>query len=100
MSNLPSLHLDGRTAVAPGLRISLSPSEAKVLKQLLDANGTAVSRPQLEAALYGREAAQQKSNVVEVVVSRLRSKLSMVPGVAISTVRGTGYHLIQRAGQA
>lgn len=94
------LYLDGRTAVAPGLRISLSPSEAKVLKQLIEARGTAVSRMQLEATLYGRDAAQQKSNVVEVVVSRLRSKLSMVPGVAISTVRGNGYHLIQRAGHA
>lgn len=92
------LSLEGRTAVAPGLRISLSPSEAKVLKALLQAEGTAVSRTQLETTLYGREAAQQKSNVIEVVVSRLRSKLSMVPGVAISTVRGTGYHLIQRAG--
>lgn len=92
------LYLDGCTAVAPGLRISLSPSEAKVLKALLEAEGTAVSRTQLEATLYGREASQQKSNVIEVVVSRLRSKLSMVPGVAISTVRGTGYHLIQRAG--
>ncbi len=94
------LQLDGRTAVAPGLRIALSPSEATVLKALLGAQGTAVSRLQLEEALYGSNAARQTSNVVEVVVSRLRSKLSMVPGLAISTVRGTGYHLIQRAGSA
>lgn len=92
------LYLDGCTAVAPGLRISLSPSEAKALRLLLNSEGTAVSCRQLEVALYGSSSARQTSNVVAVVVSRLRSKLSMVPGVAISTVRGTGYHLIQRAG--
>jgi two-component system response regulator QseB len=71
--------------------IQLSPRECQVLIELLEHQGTAVSRSRLEEALYGWNE-EVESNAVEVHVSNLRKKLG---ADLIKTIRGVGY-LIQK----
>ena len=75
-----------------GHTIALTPLEFGVLRCLEDHDGQAVSRATLLDAVWGYET-NGGSNVVDVVVRRLREKIGDSTAV-IETVRGTGYRLV------
>lgn len=71
--------------------VDLTGREFDVLAHLLDAEGEILSRARLLASVWGTER-DPGSNLVEVHVSRLRSKLGESAWM-IETVRGGGYRL-------
>lgn len=76
--------------------LHLTAREAMFLEYFMRNAGRLITRPMLEDALFERET-DVTSNVVEVYVSRLRTKLS-VSGEEplIRTVRGAGYRFEKR----
>ena len=86
-----SLALDPgmRSAQLDGAPLELSPREYAVLEALAARPGHALSRAQLEEALYGW-GEEVASNAVEVHVHHLRRKLG---AEWIRTLRGVGYAL-------
>lgn len=85
-----ALSLADHVCTVDGVEVTLSSSEARLLALLLTQQGRVFSRAELEAQLYRSEA--PASNAIEVLVSRLRSRLADagVKGV-VETVRGLGY---------
>jgi DNA-binding response OmpR family regulator len=77
-----------RTAVRAGVAIELSPKEQQLLEYLLLRRGAVVSRRELWDHLYD-DRSDAISNVLDVLVSRLRRKLGDPP--LIHTRRGLGY---------
>ena len=90
----PSVAVDetGREVRINGHTVQLTPLEFGVLRCLQEHEGRAVSRATLLESAWGYES-DMGSNVVDVVVRRLRSKLGEASAV-IETVRGTGYRLV------
>jgi len=72
------------------LEIALTATEFEVLELLTEAPGTIVSRDTIARALYGRDATAYE-RAIDVHVSHLRKKLSVVGGISIRTFRGSGY---------
>lgn len=72
-----------------GREIRLSRREFSVLRALMDRPGSILSKSQIEEKLYGWQE-EIESNVIEVHVHHLRSKLGMN---VIETVRGVGYRM-------
>ena len=83
---------EGREVRINGITVQLTPLEFGVLRCLQEHEGRAVSRATLLDAVWGYDSAVG-SNVVDVVVRRLRHKLGPA-SAAIETVRGTGYRLV------
>lgn len=79
-----------RVAVRAGKRLRLTPREYTLLVFLLDRRGTTVTRDQIGRAVVDREF-EESSNLIDVLVSGLRSKLGSPP--LVHTVRGFGYRL-------
>lgn len=75
-----------------GQIVRLTPLEFGVLRCLQEHDGRAVSRATILDAVWGYES-DVGSNVVDVVVRRLRQKLAGA-SASVDTVRGTGYRLI------
>jgi DNA-binding response OmpR family regulator len=73
-----------------GVLLSLAPREFAVLERLLVAGDRVVTRTELIESCWD-EMADPVSNVVDVVVARLRRKLGDPP--LIHTVRGVGFRL-------
>jgi DNA-binding response OmpR family regulator len=73
-----------------GIRLSLAPREFAVLETLLVAGDRVVTRSELLESCWD-EMADPVSNVVDVVVARLRRKLGDPP--IIHTVRGVGFRI-------
>lgn len=71
-------------------------TEKLILGMLERAEGTTVTRDQINAEVYG-DGKEGNSNVIEVLVSRIRKKM---PERKILTVRGIGYQLERDHGQA
>ena len=69
--------------------IALTRLEFLLLKELMDHAGQSVGKDQLLASIWGYDF-DPGSNVVDVCVRRLRSKLGFD---LIKTVRGAGYQL-------
>ncbi|HET7201939.1 MAG TPA: response regulator transcription factor [Steroidobacteraceae bacterium] len=86
-----SLEIDpaSREVKYRGVRVELQPREWDLLQALALRAGQVLTRGQLESQLYEWDRALD-SNALEVIVHRLRRKLS--PD-AIRTVRGVGYML-------
>jgi len=85
--------LDLRTRVARrgNRRIDLTPRESAFLEYFLRNAGALVTRRAIEDAMFDR-ASEATSNVVDVYVSRLRSKLATGgESSVLQTVRGAGY---------
>ncbi|MFT3692036.1 MAG: response regulator transcription factor [Kofleriaceae bacterium] len=84
-----------KSAELDGEHVPLTPSELAVLEALVRAPGTTITREELLRCIHGtEEVAFDRS--IDVVVSRLRSKLernSRRPTL-IETVRGAGYRLL------
>lgn len=82
---------DAREVRFDGHVVRLTPLEFGVLRCLEEHHGRVVTRATLVESVWG-DTAETSSNVVDVVVRRLRQKLGG-SGAAIETVRGTGYRL-------
>jgi DNA-binding response OmpR family regulator len=81
------LNLEDRRALVGGAEVALTAREWALLERLLQRPGAAVSREQIEEAIY-RYGEEVESNAVEVYVSRIRRKLG---SGLIDTLRGVGY---------
>jgi DNA-binding response OmpR family regulator len=82
-----ALDLEDHRALVGGQEVPLTAREWAILERLLRRPGSAVTREQLEEAVYAF-GAEIESNAIEVYVSRLRRKLG--PAL-IETLRGVGY---------
>jgi two-component system cell cycle response regulator CtrA len=85
------LHLDSRSACVNGRELRLSPSEYRVLQQLLMRKGTLVTKAALLDALYN-DLDEPEVKSIDVLMHRLRKRLTAggADGV-VSTVWGAGY---------
>ena len=89
------LEMAAHRACIDEVPVPLSNRECAVLQYLLLKAGKVVSRDQLTAIVPGWEASAS-DNALELMVSRLRSKVEMA-GLRIRTVRGLGYVLEEAA---
>lgn len=98
VQRLGALELDpaARSARLDGHPLELSPREYALLESLAAHPGRALSRAQLEEAVYGW-GEEVASNAIEVHVHHLRRKLG--PGW-VRTLRGVGYALFPPNGPA
>ena len=80
-----------------GQRLDLTPKEFKLLSLLLRRQGEVLSRTELAEQVWDMNF-DSETNVVEVAIRRLRSKLDMpFSHPLLHTVRGMGYVLEHRA---
>jgi two-component system, OmpR family, response regulator CpxR len=86
------LDVDAREVRCGDAVIALSESESAILEALMRASGRTVSRDELAALLYQREATPYERSV-DVHVSHLRKKLEPCRHAAIRSARGVGYVL-------
>lgn len=82
-----TLHLSSHEVTFKGEPVRISAREFAVLRALLDVPGTVLSKAQLEAKLYGWDAAIE-SNTIDVYVHHLRKKFG---AGFIKNIRGVGY---------
>jgi two-component system, OmpR family, response regulator CpxR len=85
-----SLDAQTRTVLWRDTPIDLTPTEFAILEVLMRAKGRIVSRDEVSAVLYQRQATPFERSL-DVHVSHLRRKLESVGWTAIHTVRGVGY---------
>lgn len=85
------LHLESRCASVNGQELRLSPSEYRMLQQLLLRKGTLVTKAALLDALYN-DLDEPEIKSIDVLMHRLRKRLTAggADGV-VSTVWGAGY---------
>ncbi len=100
----PGVWLDGtrRRIYYQGGEVVLSPTEARLLNALLAREGEVVSHKDLVKQAQGYDVhAWEAPEMLRPLVSRLRSKLSRIPGGRewIVNVRGVGYVLDLGGGQ-
>ena len=81
-----------RRATRGDAEIALSQKEYALLETLMRRPGVALSRLQLLEHAWD-DTYENRSNVIDVYVRRLRRKLDDPGGAIIETVRGTGYRL-------
>jgi len=74
-----------------GNPINLTAQEYRALHYLMQKQGKVVSKSELSEHIYGQEI-ERDSNVIEVLVNHLRSKLGPA---AIATRRGLGYQMTE-----
>ena len=72
-----------------GAPVTMTALEYRALQYLMQKDGTVVSKSELSEHIYGQDL-ERDSNVIEVLINRLRSKLG--PDL-IKTRRGLGYQL-------
>ncbi len=89
MLSLGDLEIDpaARLASLAGVQVELSGREFSLLLALAENAGRAMTRAQLEGALYGWQD-EPESNAIEVHIHHLRRKLG---AERIRTLRGIGY---------
>ena len=88
---------DRREATLSGRSLKLRNKEFELLKQLAEYRGIVLTREQLLEQVWGYEYFGE-TRTVDVHVNQLRRKLAPDggdPGVAIETVRGVGYKLVE-----
>jgi len=91
--SIGGLRLDLRTRrlLSDGAAVELSPREFTLIQHLMQNAGVVCTRAELLAEVWGY-AFDPGSNVVDVTIARLRSKIR---GLRIDTVRNVGYSLRQ-----
>ena len=72
-----------------GAPVSMTALEYRALQYLMQKKGRVVSKSELSEHIYGQDL-ERDSNVIEVLINRLRSKLE--PSL-IETRRGLGYQV-------
>jgi two-component system response regulator CpxR len=75
--------------------LDLTPTEFAILEALVRARGRVVSRDELSALLYQRQATPFERSL-DMHVSHLRRKLDAVGIIEIRTVRGLGYTCVMK----
>ena len=85
-----TVNLDAETVEADGRQVELSQREFGVLAALIRANGDVVSRQELLHAVWDMSF-DPGTNVVDVVVMRLRRKLDLGGRHTVQTTVGKGY---------
>ncbi len=94
------LDSDRREVRLNGALLTLRNKEFELLKQLAEYQGIVLTREQLLEQVWGYEYFGE-TRTVDVHVNQLRRKLSpdgADPGIAIETVRGVGYKLVETSG--
>lgn len=81
-----------RTANCRGQIIDLSPREFDLLSALIRARGETLTRATLLKTVW-RTDHDPGTNVVDVIVGRLRRKLEALDGPKVTSVRGQGYRM-------
>lgn len=90
-----TLDEQGCAFAAGECKSDLTGMEFRVLKALAGKPGLLVTRSELQFALYSDKDVAAESNVLEVLVSRLRKKFTAASAaVQIKTIRGAGYKLV------
>lgn len=84
------VNTDEHAVFVAGMQVDLSPKEYKLLLYLLDHRGRVLSRMQLLNAVWGIDF-DSNTNVVDVYISYLRSKIEKKGTKFIHTVKGAGY---------
>jgi len=90
-----ALRLDpvAHVASTDGEKVSLTPTEFRLLAKLVAAQGAAVRRRELVQTGWPH-GARVRDNTLDAYVARLRRKLAALPGAPrITTVHGVGYTL-------
>lgn len=88
-----SVNISEQTVLVDGERISVSPTEYRVLEYLLHRPRTVVSKQELLEHLYDFTW-EHHSNVIEAHISNLRKKVrARTPDFVLETLRGRGYRL-------
>ena len=88
-----SLDVDGGVLTCGTDYVSLNSRELELMRVLMRAAGTPVSRESLLVKVWGYDASPE-SNVVDAYMSFLRKKLGFIrSGVGIESVRRIGYYL-------
>lgn len=86
-----ALHLDSRTATVDARELRLSPTEYRVLQQLMLRKGTLVTKAALLDALYN-DIDEPEIKSIDVLMHRLRKRLAAGGADSVvSTVWGAGY---------
>lgn len=81
-----------RPITVDGTALDLTDPERRVLVALATKPDTVVSKAELAYALYSDKARAAESNVVEVLISRVRKKLKAAGATGgVETVRSHGY---------
>ena len=87
-----TINTDEHTVRQDGEQVEFSPKEYKLLLYLLENRNKALSRVQILNAVWGINY-NNNTNVVDVYISYLRSKIEKDNLKFIHTVKGTGYML-------
>lgn len=90
------LNPSSREVWAQGTPITLTSIEFDILEYLIRGAGRVVSRDELAAVLYQREANPYERSI-DVHMSHLRRKIRTSPECVIRTLRGNGYLLTSRS---
>ncbi|MEO1092786.1 MAG: response regulator transcription factor [Pseudomonadota bacterium] len=83
------LHTSEARVLDNGVPVDLTPQEFRIFAYLMHHPNRVIDRPTLAAHIYDRHS-ERESNVIDVLLSRIRRKLSVN---VIQTVRGQGYRL-------
>lgn len=84
------LDLNKYEAILDGEKINLSPKEFKLLSNLMENKNKVLSRTQILNSVWGLDY-DNHTNVVDVYISYLRSKLAGPAAPKITTIKGVGY---------
>jgi DNA-binding response OmpR family regulator len=85
-----ALDTQARAVSVSGREVALTAREYALLEYLVRNAGIALAREDIEDRVWGG-AFEASSNVLEVMIGRLRRKLGTKASAAIETVRGHGY---------
>jgi len=91
-----TLDTQARAVSVAGHDVTLTAREYELLEYLVRNAGIALSREDIEERIWGG-AFEASSNVLEVMIGRLRRKLGAKASAAIQTVRGYGYRFRRAA---
>jgi two-component system response regulator ArlR len=86
------VNLASHEVIYKGKKINLTRREFELLKLLSQRAGSVVSREEIYKKVWGYSH-EEGSNIVDVYIKNLRSKLGDKPAKLIQTVRGYGYKL-------
>jgi two-component system response regulator ArlR len=86
------INLASHEVIYKGNKINLTKREFELLKLLSQEAGRVVSREEIYRKVWGYSH-EEGSNIVDVYIKNLRSKLGDRPAKLIQTVRGYGYKL-------